>query len=100
MSEILEKAGFKGTLEKWNFEFDTEGCKEIYTSEKSIASTVGLYSETKDEANARLIATAPELLEHLIKLTTILEIAYSDKKMVIDARKVINKALNLPEDGQ
>lgn len=112
MSEILEKAGFKGTKGEWFFVQNVLGEPLVVSKNKSFDSghqTIckiflkGLAEENK--ANTFLIQSAPELLKSTIELIGIIKEVYSiqgfeNSPTIKSAKNAINKALNLPEDGQ
>jgi hypothetical protein len=59
---------------------------------KFICEVDGREKEYQNEANARLIAAAPELLEALADLCYVVGHTYKDSKVFKDARAVIAKA--------
>jgi hypothetical protein len=74
-----------GLLSPWN----------VRPEDKSIEYVAGTFGrkEKEQEANARLIAAAPELLQSLIKVCDALEKTISsDHQTLSDAREIIEKA--------
>ncbi len=74
---------FKGTKGKWMYRpAISKGCFWIETIDQSHSDSFigdvggGLQSDLEKEANARLIATSPELLEDLQEAVELLESAY------------------------
>ncbi|EOM1015442.1 hypothetical protein ACNA8V_000465 [Proteus mirabilis] len=60
---------FKGSKSPWNYDGNVRGAVEGYIDDL-VASVYPMHYENAEEmkANAHLIATAPELLEQLIRL--------------------------------
>lgn len=65
----------KHTLGPWTVDTDTGGRKPIMAKDgiTSVAHTDGLENEDLDEANARLIAAAPEMLQALKRAVSMLQ---------------------------
>lgn len=87
---------FRGTKGEWVF--DEPSCKIRHKgSFIEIADTYKSYCEYgENTANANLIAAAPELLDHLVKVTEYLDdvAVYEDAQELINAaRAAIYKAL-------
>lgn len=79
----------KHTPGPWTFDLETLGCRAIYTEHEfstdemrdgrssEICTTPGLANDEEDEANARLIAAAPDMLKALIDAIPALKQAHS-----------------------
>ena len=86
---------FKGTKGEWFCMSNELDGFEVISNGKSILSNDIVFS--KQKANAKLIAAAPELLENLIRLVDrIKECEYQDSfpSAFRRAEEAINKALN------
>lgn len=90
---------FKGTQREWEVAIGQilTGFRKVITSEKTICilEATNFNSDEELEANAHLIAAAPELLEALQELVSCnnLHDGYHEKKL--KGIKAIEKALNL-----
>ena len=78
---------FKGTKGEWRIESIEGSCSLFIESNSGCLGTV--WSNSKTEANAKLIAAAPDMLEALQKIAS----NSNDHAMIRIAIKAINKAL-------